>query len=105
MSTDKLPGNLELKGRYNVSCCKCDHEFSFAPSMAMRTGFNTGHGSCSECKTFLRLTIDTINNTGTCKIWEPAQIELESTESEQYQKGNNTAYINIAKGNESKFVQ
>lgn len=83
MSIDKLPRDLELKERYNASCCKCGHEFSFAPSMAMQTGFNTGHGSCSDCKTFLRLTIDTSDNTGKSKIWEQAQIKSETAELEQ----------------------
>ena len=48
----------ELKPRYDVKCSECGHEFQAAPSLAMKFGENTGHGTCSKCKTFLRLTLD-----------------------------------------------
>lgn len=48
-----------FKEKYDVACCMCGHEFKAAPSMMMTEfGRNSGHGRCSQCKTFLHLEID-----------------------------------------------
>lgn len=49
-----------MKDRYDFACAACGHEMQFAPSVAMRDfGLkDAGHGSCSKCKTFLKLRIN-----------------------------------------------
>lgn len=41
-----------------MTCSECGNEMGVAPSWAMQSGLNSGHGSCLECKTFLHLWID-----------------------------------------------
>lgn len=48
----------KLLKRYPVECSECGHEFYAAPSLSMHLGQNSGHGSCTKCKTFLHLEID-----------------------------------------------
>jgi ssDNA-binding Zn-finger/Zn-ribbon topoisomerase 1 len=73
---------IELKDRYNVTCSECNHEFSFSPSMAMMMKFNTGHGSCPQCKKFLRLKINQENNTGISELFSKNLPTLERVKHE-----------------------
>ncbi len=42
---------------YLFNCPVCDKETVAAPSWAMLSGMNTGHGSCAGCGEFLHLEI------------------------------------------------
>ena len=47
-----------FKEKYDFDCCVCGAKLWAEPSIMM-TGFgiNSGHGCCTECKTFLHLEI------------------------------------------------
>lgn len=46
-----------VEGRLRTHCSECQHEFYIGLSMAMKMGMNTGHCTCSQCKTFLHVEI------------------------------------------------
>lgn len=46
-----------IDGRLRTRCSECQHEFYCGLSIAMRCGLNTGHATCSKCKTFLHIEI------------------------------------------------
>ena len=59
-----------LKDKYDVKCCVCGHEFYFTPSIMMFLGINSGHGSCSKCKNFLRLKINQETGEGSSLLFK-----------------------------------
>ena len=71
---------LEDEGsRYEFSCSKCGHVAYFERSIMMEMGFNSGHGTCSQCKTFLHLEVsDEANKKGISMPWE--QYRKQETE-------------------------
>jgi NAD-dependent SIR2 family protein deacetylase len=51
-------GRKTFKERYPCTCIKCGKEFDVAPSWTMTEfGMNSGSGTCTGCKTYLKLTI------------------------------------------------
>jgi hypothetical protein len=65
-----------FKEKYPFNCPKCGAKLSAGPSLSMRFGINSGHGSCLGCKLFLHLTIDP-DLTGETMIAEPFSEYLE----------------------------
>lgn len=60
---------MELKPVYDFTCAACGHPMRFRPSLAMTFGQReAGHGTCSKCHTFLRLSI-TDENLGASETW------------------------------------
>jgi len=52
-----MPEVDELEPHYPFVCSVCGHEQNARPSIFMRMGINSGHGSCMSCGTFLHLEI------------------------------------------------
>jgi transcription elongation factor Elf1 len=55
-------------GYLPTRCCACGHEFSIRPSMAMRSGINSGHASCPKCSQFLH--IEALECEASTERWE-----------------------------------
>lgn len=53
VATEKLTPRKE----YDFTCPNCSKVQWCHKSMAMECGYNSGHGACLECKTFLHLEI------------------------------------------------
>lgn len=63
MTMNEFPQGLILKDSYPFMCSECSHEMFLVPSIIMIMGLNSGHGTCSKCKTFLHLEINADNET------------------------------------------
>jgi hypothetical protein len=46
-----------IEGRLRTRCAKCETEFYIGPSLAMKSGVNSGHCTCPKCQTFLHVEI------------------------------------------------
>jgi hypothetical protein len=58
---ERLPDDYTFLEKYDCVCCECGHDFFICPSLLMLGGINSGSGSCSKCKAFLRFKIDVKN--------------------------------------------
>ena len=88
---------LNLRERYNFTCCECRHEQSAAPSMFMSLfQLNAGGGSCSKCKEYLFLQINEDNKTMTSY----PHSEVKNISFKQFSKSCYSAKENIGKFND-----
>ncbi|MBL8060614.1 MAG: hypothetical protein JNK63_07880 [Chthonomonas sp.] len=75
-SDDRFPGfhesliGTDFKETYGCKCSECGYEFAAKPSLLMLSGVNKGSGSCIECKTLLRLSIDDSGEYMNSARWE-----------------------------------
>lgn len=58
-----FPEGFEMKPDYPFACPVCgDNIHRARVSMAMQMGMNSGHGTCTQCGSFLHLSIDLESN-------------------------------------------
>lgn len=67
-----MPEGLELRASYSVCCTACGASFGMRPGLAMQTGMNAGHWTCTSCKAFHHVYIDPVENLAVSRPWEDA---------------------------------
>ncbi len=46
-----------VTGFLRTRCCECGKKFYIRPSLSMQLGHNSGHCTCTKCKTFLHVEL------------------------------------------------
>lgn len=63
---------MKLKENYSFQCPKCGAKLTASPSIGMRMGINSGHGSClnTNCNEFFHLKLNEDNSEMIPTLWD-----------------------------------
>jgi hypothetical protein len=63
----------ELREVYDLTCPVCATTLGVRPGLSMHSGWNSGHGTCPRCRTFLHLEITADNERMDAIRWDDYQ--------------------------------